>query len=214
MWSVPKTKVATETTAEVFKYLADHYDETGIDAEREDFLKYGEASLRCNLFTMDEFRDEVWDSIKIRCGEPYCWYIDIGAYIADELRGDITGVRRCGGKWEIMSKWDFREYSSGNYAENGVSMDDVYVFEDVCLNEAIQMGVDAESETSSECPSPIEEMERPDDMGEWIGWCLTHNTNLDSLSEYPPDCPSVFHERLQYEVDMWLERQVDIARGK
>jgi hypothetical protein len=217
------TEIASNIVAEVYdfciregEFVRDYHTLTA-----EDFRKYLFPVLKECLMTMDDFREEVYDSIKYHAGEPYCFYVDIGAYIADELRTDNTYFRKRDGKWTTLCKWDLRAFSCGEYQTMTESTDDVYVVKDHDVwSKILELKDGEESEEESEdaepddLPSPRESFR--EDMEEWVAWVLSHNYcgDYQNLKEFPPDCPPNFHQLLQYEIDMWMERQVDIARGK
>ena len=82
------------------------------DYTPEQMMKY--------ITTWEDYKEWVYThKIETKCDKPYCWYINTGEFIADEMRGQVIGLYRDKsetgwGDWQVMDKYDWRYMDEDN----------------------------------------------------------------------------------------------------
>jgi hypothetical protein len=149
--------------------------------------------LQKHTYAMEEYLGEkFWDDHMESAPAPYKYYIKAGEFIAGELMEQLIGFKKDtdSGEIESLSRGDWERIEDGNQYYN------VEYFV-VCLEDILECLHGVEPEDMVDC----EEME------EWVQYQLETGKAPEGLTDWEMDY-------LTEKVEMWIEKQADILRGK
>jgi hypothetical protein len=157
--------------------------------------------------TYFDYTEWLWKhKIERSCEEPWCFYIKSGAFIAGEMMGQVLGYQRTFMSWggwsnlEPMTKHHFRAMD-----EDGVL--------DTPKTESYTINVE-ELEFHNQLPDVLDDID-VEDLRDWI-------KEKDETGEYPKGLELweqcilnvKYQQYIDEKIEMWVEMEADIARGK
>ena len=181
------------------------------------YEKYSKKQITEHTMSWGEYSEWIYKyKIKSMCSEPYCYYIKTGAFIADEMRGQVLGIYRerlgiGANNWSsmwIMDKYDWRAMDRDNDLDPEREYWIINTEELECCEEAIEPD-EAITITyhCARCCGDVPKLSH--------GYCDTCHSELaeefmDDLDAMPEDLDDYLCSRLELEA----ERLADIRRGK
>jgi hypothetical protein len=182
--------------------------------EMPSMKQYSVNAIYKHIVTLDDYKTWVWENKIYRiCPAPYCYHIKTGAFIADEMKGQVIGLfkeRKSNGdfaEYEIMDKYEWRYIDEDNlqaYKLGMVRTIKVLANTDWSDPERVYWVVNTE------------ELEADDSDSEDENESLDEET-IDALDAYiiehgvlPDDVDEYVLERFQ----LHQEIEADILRGK
>ncbi len=147
------------------------------------------AALTNSAYTIEEFREAIWtDKVSKACAEPFRYHIDMWSFIANEFIEGIVPLYREDGKWMELDKHEILNI------EEATPVEAYFIYlpdlEHYIKGEADDWDIDY--------------------MDEFIssgGW-------KEILEKRPDYISDAHYEMLEWRVEMYIEQQGDIARGK
>lgn len=175
------------------------------------YSKYSLKTMTKYITNYDSYSEWVWDNkIKRMCPEPFSFYVKVGAFIADEMRGQVLGLYRektteGWGDLVVMSKYEWRYMDEDTLHTYKAAVKDALSLtpykdcwaperEYYILNLEHMEWIDEPEETLSES------------MDRWME-ALSDDEDLDGIDE---DIDEYIIHMLQYKSEM----ESEILRGK
>lgn len=116
------------TETQYRKFYDFFLDETGFtDAKTRRLKKANISQLRRFIMSRDDFNEWVWENRIKGAGEPYCFYIKLYSFVADEMRGEIKAVKVTNtGKYELLDRWDLYLLDNADNRDEVSEDNDIY----------------------------------------------------------------------------------------